>query len=257
MAQFIIGLILVIAVIALIIRFRVFLLTMAVLGLAAAAVIKYFKSTWASSDEEKSVMTGNLIEFLLCLFLGWMGAHKFYRGKKKTGLIYLFSLGLLCVGWWGDLAQICMIYFGKEDSTDTSTKSKIASYGIALICALILGSCTASSQAKDIEPNETVPTAVTTETIAETTEATTEATADPTTEATTEATTEPPAEPTTEATEEEPIGNTYILNTNTKKFHYPSCSSAKETKENNKKTFIGTRDEVIAKGYKACGRCHP
>ena len=256
MLQFIIGLILVIAVIALIIRFRVFLLTMAVLGLAATAVIKYFKSTWASSDEEKSVMTGNLIEFLLCLFLGWMGAHKFYRGKKKTGLIYLFTLGLLCVGWWGDLAQICMTYFGKTDSTDTSTKSKITSYGIALLCALILGSCTANSQAKDVEPEEAVPTTVATETIAETTEAT-EPTTEATTVATTEATTEPSTEPTTETTEEEPVGNTYILNTNTKKFHYPSCSSAKETKESNKKTFVGTRDEVIAKGYKACGRCHP
>ena len=49
----------------------------------------------------------------------------------------------------------------------------------------------------------------------------------------------------------------YILNTNTKKFHYPTCSSVKDMKEENKLEFHGTRDEVIAKGYSPCGRCKP
>lgn len=50
---------------------------------------------------------------------------------------------------------------------------------------------------------------------------------------------------------------TYILNKNTKKFHYPSCSSVREMKESNKKNFTGTRDEAISQGYSPCGRCHP
>lgn len=50
---------------------------------------------------------------------------------------------------------------------------------------------------------------------------------------------------------------TYVLNTNTKKFHYSSCSSVKTIKEHNYGTFEGTRDEVIAQGYEPCGRCHP
>ena len=50
---------------------------------------------------------------------------------------------------------------------------------------------------------------------------------------------------------------TYILNTNTKKFHYPSCSSVRDMKEKNKQEFYGTRDEAIAMGYSPCGRCHP
>jgi len=49
----------------------------------------------------------------------------------------------------------------------------------------------------------------------------------------------------------------YVLNTSTKKFHYPSCSSVKKMKDKNKKVFTGTRDEVISKGYKPCGNCHP
>ncbi len=49
----------------------------------------------------------------------------------------------------------------------------------------------------------------------------------------------------------------YILNTNTKKFHYPSCSSVSQMKEKNKEYFSGTRDEAIAKGYVPCKNCNP
>ena len=49
----------------------------------------------------------------------------------------------------------------------------------------------------------------------------------------------------------------YILNTNTKKFHYPTCSSVNDMKEKNKQEFFGTRDETIALGYSPCGLCKP
>lgn len=54
-----------------------------------------------------------------------------------------------------------------------------------------------------------------------------------------------------------PAGTDYILNTNSHKFHYPSCSSVRQMSEGNKKSFNGTRDEVIGMGYDPCGRCHP
>ena len=49
----------------------------------------------------------------------------------------------------------------------------------------------------------------------------------------------------------------YILNTSTKKFHYPTCSSVNDMKEKNKQEFFGTRDEAISNGYSPCGRCKP
>lgn len=49
----------------------------------------------------------------------------------------------------------------------------------------------------------------------------------------------------------------YILNTNTKKFHYPTCSSVNDMKDKNKQEFFGTRDEAISNGYSPCGRCKP
>lgn len=37
--------------------------------------------------------------FFLCLFLGYLGAHKFYEGRTGKGLLYLITLGLFGIGW--------------------------------------------------------------------------------------------------------------------------------------------------------------
>ena len=50
---------------------------------------------------------------------------------------------------------------------------------------------------------------------------------------------------------------TYVLNTNTKRFHYPSCDSVNDMKEKNKQEVTLSRDELIEQGYKPCGRCKP
>ena len=50
---------------------------------------------------------------------------------------------------------------------------------------------------------------------------------------------------------------TYVLNKNTKKFHYESCSSVQDIKEKNKEIVNATRDDIIDMGYKPCGRCKP
>lgn len=42
------------------------------------------------------------IGYLLWIF-GFMGAHRFYFGKTKTGILWFFTLGLLGVGWIIDL----------------------------------------------------------------------------------------------------------------------------------------------------------
>ncbi len=54
-----------------------------------------------------------------------------------------------------------------------------------------------------------------------------------------------------------PIGITYILNNNSKKFHYSDCGSASRISEKNKGSYTGTRDELIAMGYSPCGNCDP
>ena len=49
----------------------------------------------------------------------------------------------------------------------------------------------------------------------------------------------------------------YVLNTNTKKFHYPTCDSVKKMKEKNKKTVTASREDLISSGYSPCGGCNP
>lgn len=49
----------------------------------------------------------------------------------------------------------------------------------------------------------------------------------------------------------------YVLNTNTKKFHKPSCSSVKKIAPQNYGTSNESRSTLIAQGYSACKNCNP
>lgn len=153
--------------------------------------------------------------------------------------------------------------------------------GIFLVCGLLAFTTAGSHASSSQEPDSTATTtttAVTTTTAAETTTTTkattsttkattttTEATttaAETTTAATeppTEAPTDPPAPVQKEAPAEQPAENTrnYVINTNTGKFHYPSCSSAKRISDANRSEYNGTREDLIAQGYTPCERCNP
>ena len=49
----------------------------------------------------------------------------------------------------------------------------------------------------------------------------------------------------------------YVLNTNTRKFHLPSCSVAERISDAYRAEYTGSREELIAQGYEACQRCKP
>ena len=51
--------------------------------------------------------------------------------------------------------------------------------------------------------------------------------------------------------------STYILNTSSRKFHKPDCGSVETISPANKKSYTGTREELINQGYEACGKCKP
>lgn len=43
---------------------------------------------------------------LLCLFFGWLGAHKFYEGKFLGGILFLFTGGIFGIGVIIDLIAL-------------------------------------------------------------------------------------------------------------------------------------------------------
>lgn len=50
---------------------------------------------------------------------------------------------------------------------------------------------------------------------------------------------------------------TYVLNTNSKKFHLPSCPSTEQIAEKNRQDFTGSRDGLLSQGYTPCKQCTP
>lgn len=66
------------------------------------------------SDSPKSRMAAAL----LCFFLGLLGVHRFYVGKVGTGLLWLFTGGLLGVGALIDFIIIlCGSFTDKQGRT--------------------------------------------------------------------------------------------------------------------------------------------
>lgn len=51
------------------------------------------------------------VTLLLCLFLGFLGAHRFYTGYIGMGFLYLFTGGLFLIGWIIDLFNILSGFF--------------------------------------------------------------------------------------------------------------------------------------------------
>ena len=49
----------------------------------------------------------------------------------------------------------------------------------------------------------------------------------------------------------------YVINTNSGKFHLPTCSSISEMSPDNRQDYVGDRQELLDQGYSPCGICKP
>lgn len=56
--------------------------------------------------EEGVSAKNRTVALLLCFFLGWLGAHRFYVEKAGTGILWLCTLGFLGIGTLVDLIFI-------------------------------------------------------------------------------------------------------------------------------------------------------
>ena len=52
---------------------------------------------------------------LITFFLGGFGIHRFIAGKVGTGVLWLFTAGLLGIGWFVDFIMVCCGAFKDKD----------------------------------------------------------------------------------------------------------------------------------------------
>jgi TM2 domain-containing membrane protein YozV len=74
------------------------------------------------------------VGYVLWIF-GFLGAHRFYFGRPVSGTIYLFTLGLLGIGWIIDL----FLMPGLERSADRRYVDGDVDYTIAWVLLTFLG----------------------------------------------------------------------------------------------------------------------
>ena len=77
--------------------------------------------------------------FLLCLFLGPLGIHRFYTNKKKSGILQLLTLGGLCIWSIIDLITIASNKF-KDDKGNiiTCNNRKHNNIVLCLSCIVVI-----------------------------------------------------------------------------------------------------------------------
>lgn len=61
-----------------------------------------YASAAGASDKSRT------IALVLAIVFGVLGVHRFYVGKVGTGVLYLFTLGLIGIGWIYDIVMICL-----------------------------------------------------------------------------------------------------------------------------------------------------
>ncbi len=86
------------------------------------------------SDNENANSHSLIVGYCLWIF-GFMGAHRFYYGRRITGVIWFFTLGFFLIGWIIDLFLIPMM----DRSADRRYQEGKVDYNIAWILMAFLG----------------------------------------------------------------------------------------------------------------------
>lgn len=66
-------------------------------------------------DEIEKSPKSRGISIVLCIFLGWLGIHRFYTGKVATGILWLFTGGLFGIGILVDLVMLLFKAYTDSD----------------------------------------------------------------------------------------------------------------------------------------------
>ena len=198
-------------------------------------------------------------ELILAWFLGFFGAHKFYRKKYGIGILYIFTFGLFVIGWLGDAISLTLQYFSAKKGRTIGKPQKVCSYIAAFLCMLMLGSCGSNNPtpaAPETEPTIATIAAVenTATTVPETTAPTVPETTAPTIPETTasilpETTAQTPAPVYVEPVQPQEEMVWIPTNGGTKYHSRSSCSNMDNPQQ-------VTVSQAESRGFTPCKKCH-
>jgi TM2 domain-containing membrane protein YozV len=101
--------------------------------------------------------------FFLCLFLGWLGAHRFYVGKVGTGLLQLATLG--GVIWWPvDTVTILLGRFEDKDGApipNINPKLSWSVFGMVIVALAAYVTTVYQSQRARVVEGKRMPYSIT------------------------------------------------------------------------------------------------
>lgn len=72
-------------------------------------------ASFANTSENAVSHKSRLVALLLCVFLGWLGVHRYYVGKIGTGVLWMFTGGCFYIGW---IVDIIFLACGKMTDKD-------------------------------------------------------------------------------------------------------------------------------------------
>lgn len=185
--------------------------------------------------------------FFFPLGIYWMWAKSNWKKASKIAITTIFAV--LC---------LLVVITPPEDTTDVGlTTTQTTEITTTSVTDSVTEKETSDTQTTtkpnttSTEPTTTKPT--TTQTITTTTPTITGSTTTKST--TTKQTTTKPTTTKPATTVAENNTRTYILNTNTGKFHYPGCRAVGRMNESNKQSVSASYNEMISRGYFPCGIC--
>jgi TM2 domain-containing membrane protein YozV len=97
-------------------------------------------NTSSTNENEQVVTTKSKFypTFFLGLFFGVFGAHRFYTGKIKSGVVQLLTFGGLGIWWFIDMVMILIGKFKDKNGVTMPNVSPKMTWGIFAI-AIIIG----------------------------------------------------------------------------------------------------------------------
>lgn len=99
-----------------------------VVFLMPAASIARGKQASDNNDNHRASDRSWGVTLILALFLGHLGIHRFYVGKKATGIIYIFTMGGFTIGWLTDVILILTGKFTDKHGNIISRAKQVPDY---------------------------------------------------------------------------------------------------------------------------------